>query len=232
MNPTIIIDPTYCGPPDSGNGGYVCGLLASMLAGTVEVTLRRPPPLGKQLRVEMAKDRITLLDEAEVVAYAQLADLDLETPEPVGREQAVAASRRYLGFSGHPFPTCFVCGPQRAEGNGLHIFAGRVKEADLFAAPWTPDTSLADEGGWVRPEFVWAALDCPGAFAIMGDRQRKIVLGRMTARLAQPVRAGEECVVLGWPLGHEGRKFFSGTAVYNEQKELCALAKAVWLEIP
>jgi len=45
----IIIDKRYCGPPNSGNGGYVCGRLAQHIPGGAEVTLRAPPPLDKPL---------------------------------------------------------------------------------------------------------------------------------------------------------------------------------------
>ena len=51
---TIRIDRRFCGPPDSGNGGYVAGLLARELGGSdVPVTLRlpaaaRPRPRARQ----------------------------------------------------------------------------------------------------------------------------------------------------------------------------------------
>ena len=44
------------------------------------------------------------------------------------RDEAVAASATYPGFSAHPFPTCFVCGPERAEGDGLRLFPGRLPD--------------------------------------------------------------------------------------------------------
>ena len=46
---SIIISKRYRGPPNSGNGGYVCGRLARHIAGGAEVTLRAPPPLDKPL---------------------------------------------------------------------------------------------------------------------------------------------------------------------------------------
>ncbi|MCJ9705122.1 hypothetical protein MOV74_28970, partial [Bradyrhizobium sp. SHOUNA76] len=45
----IIIDKRYCGPPNSGNGGYVCGRLARHIPGGAEITLRAPPPLDTPL---------------------------------------------------------------------------------------------------------------------------------------------------------------------------------------
>jgi hypothetical protein len=47
----LRIEERYRGPPDSGNGGYVCGLVAGFLGGSAEVTLRRPPPLDRTLLV-------------------------------------------------------------------------------------------------------------------------------------------------------------------------------------
>ena len=61
----------------------------------------------------------------------------------------------------HPFPTCVVCGPDRDPGDGYRIFPGRLAGDGLFAADWTPDPSLADDVGHVRPECLWGALDCP-----------------------------------------------------------------------
>ena len=52
MTGSLVIAPRFCGPPDSGNGGYVCGLIAGYLDGPAEVTLRRPPPLETPLAVE------------------------------------------------------------------------------------------------------------------------------------------------------------------------------------
>jgi hypothetical protein len=40
----------FSGPPATANGGYACGTIAELLGGDVEVTLRRPPPLGRPLR--------------------------------------------------------------------------------------------------------------------------------------------------------------------------------------
>ena len=52
MRNQITIAKRFCGPPRSGNGGYVCGSLAAFVEGTAEVTLRRPPPLDRPLFVE------------------------------------------------------------------------------------------------------------------------------------------------------------------------------------
>ena len=46
---TMTIPHRFRGPPNSGNGGYVCGMLARQIAGAAEVTLRAPPPLETKL---------------------------------------------------------------------------------------------------------------------------------------------------------------------------------------
>ncbi|HEX6207237.1 MAG TPA: hypothetical protein VF058_02650 [Actinomycetota bacterium] len=89
---------------------------------------------------------------------------------------------------------------------------------------------LANGGGTIRPEFVWAALDCPGAFAT-GFPGAPMVVGRLAARVVRSARVGERCVVMGWSEGSEGRKRFAGTAVLGEDGEPLATAMATWIEL-
>jgi hypothetical protein len=225
----IVIEPQFCGPAESGNGGYTCGLVAAAVGEPAEVTLRRPPPLERPLHLEHRGDVAVLLDGAELIAEARRAELALDVPEPVSYEEAIGAAPRYSGFEQHVFPTCFVCGPDRVPGDGLRIFAGAVQGRDLVADPWVPDPGLADSEGLVRHEFVWAALDCPGAFAVGFSGRGGLLLGRLTAEVRGPVRAGERYVVTGWPLGEDGRKLYAGTALTSAAGELCGLGRAVWI---
>lgn len=227
----VVIEERFSGPPDSGNGGYVCGLMAGILDQEAEVTLRRPPPIGRAMLVRRsAKGGITIFDGQEVVAEALPGHLQIEPPEPVNLSQAAEAARRSPGLARHPFPTCFVCGPERGEGDGLRIFPGPVAGRRVFAAPWRPDPSLAGADGLVRPEFLWAALDCPGAFA-SGFPDATMVLGRLGARLLEPVRPGQRCVAVAWSEGVEGRKHFAGTALFGPGEDLVAIARATWIRI-
>lgn len=226
----LVIDVRFCGPPDSGNGGYVCGLLGAVLNGPVEVTLRRPPPIGRPLLRRPTEDGLALLDGDDLVAQGAPARVELELQDPVPPEDASDAARGYPGFARHPFPTCFVCGPQREEGDGLRIFPGPVPGRHVVAAPWTPAADLANEEGVVRPEFVWAALDCPGAFA-NGFPEIPMVLGRLAVQLLGSVRSDQRCVVVGWSEGADGRKRFAGTILLGEDGELLALARATWISV-
>ncbi len=234
MSEQVIIDQRFRGPPESGNGGYVCGVVAGLVGGTAEVTLRRPPPLDRPLQVTRLDDGgIALRDGETIIAEGAPAPVEIEAPEPVSFTDAEEASRSYLGFRRHDFPTCLVCGPQRTQGDGLRIFPGPIPGRDIVAAAWTPDASLAGEDSTVRPEFVWAALDCPGGWALFDEPNegRPIVLGRQATRLIAPVQRGDRCVVIGWPLGEDGRKLYSGTALFSHNGELRAVARATWIRL-
>jgi len=220
----------FNGPPESGNGGYACGAVAVGTGADVRVRLHRPPPLDLDLSLEAQGDgRWQLLDGSTVIASATSARLDLAVPAPPTYAQAVWASQHYPGFRSHGFPECFVCGPLRHRGDGLRIFPGAL-ETGLYAAPWLPADDLGDADGRVRIEFHWAALDCPGYFALCGGR-RSMLLGEFQTHVDRPVHVGEPCTVIGWKLGHEGRKHYAGTALFDEDGELCARARATWIEV-
>jgi hypothetical protein len=227
----IMLDPRFQGPPTSANGGYICGVLASQLGGAVEVTLKRPPPLSKPLLLDVQSANVRLLDGEMLIAEGHKAPLVLGVPPAVSFEDALKAQGRYRGFEEHAYAHCFVCGPARAPGDGLRIFAGPVA-AGLVAAAWVPDDSLADSAGNVRPEFIWSALDCPGYFAAMYEGPLRLaVLGRMHGEIVSGVKAGGRYVAMGWQIASEGRKHITGTAVYSVDGVLCGRALGTWIEL-
>jgi hypothetical protein len=229
----VIIARRFCGPPDSGNGGYSAGLFASALGGgatgAVEVTLRRPPPLERELDVIVSGERAELRDGELLVAEARLSTLEIAVPEPLGFDRASELSKHYIGYQKHHFPGCFVCGPGRAVGDGLRIFPGHEQDEQPMAAPWVPDASVADERGVVPPEQRWAALDCIGYFASGAPDYPVALLGRMTAELFGEVRAGGRYVVQGALLAREGRKLHAATVLYDEAGALRGRARQTWI---
>jgi hypothetical protein len=227
----LHIGERFRGPPGSPNGGYACGSVAELLGGSVEVTLRRPPPLGRPLRLRPGDGGGAVVhDGDELVAEARPATVALDVPGVVSPAQAARAAERYPLFRGHPFPSCFTCGPDRAAGDGLRIFPGPVPGGDLWAAPWTPDASVADRDGLVAPAVVWAALDCPGGIAVMGDAV--VVLGRMAARVLARPRAGTPYHLVAWPdSAPDGRKRPAGSALLDGHGAVLAVARAVWVTL-
>lgn len=212
----------FRGPLTSANGGYACGRLALFVdADEVEVTLRLPPPLERPLTVRRDGDSAVLLDGDAVVAEARPAPVSVDAPAPVTRAEAEDASTRHVRAGSPEFRECFVCGI-RANGDGLGIHAGTVEGREpLHAAAWTVTESA--------PELVWAAIDCPGAYAIGAEGRGALVLGRMTARVPRVPDVEEGCIVVSWPLGGDGRKLFAGTALFAEDGELLAVARQTWI---
>ena len=221
MTDTVTIAHRYRGPLDSSNGGYAAGLLGSRLGAAAEVTLRLPPPLGRALGLRREGERLLLCDGDRVVAEAAPGDPGLEPPTAPTPAEAAAASEGVGTFGPPQFAECFVCGI-RADGTGLGIHPGPVPGRDgLVATTWVARD--------VSPEVVWASIDCPGAYAVGETGRGEPVLGRMTARIERLPAEGEQCVVVGWPLGEEGRKLHAGTALYGEDGAVLALARQVWI---
>ena len=234
--PAVLIPRRFNGPPDSGNGGYSCGAVAAHLdAPAVEVTLRAPPPLERELRAERRDGTVVALDGETVVAEARPAELDLEAPNPVTVAEAIEADAgsTYRDAEGHWFPTCFVCGPSRAEGDGLRMFPGLLPDGVRHATLFRPEASLADADGEVRREVVWAALDCPTSAPIADwdDRRPPSVLARLAVRIVAPLYAGREYVALSWPLDEDGRKRQAAAALYDEGGRPVAMSRALWIEL-
>jgi len=241
VNDTVVIERRFCGPPDSGNGGYTSGVIARHIGNPAEVTLRQPPPLDRPLALERDGDELRVFDGKTLVAEARPVDtVAVDTPEPVSFADAgTAGAKSWIATrpEHHPFPTCFVCGPGRAVGDGLRVFVGPVGgRAGLYAAPWVPHASLRAPGEdeQVAPEFVWATLDCVGG---IGGQYDAIgsgvphVLGRLTAEVTGSVVVGERCVALGWQLDAEGRKVETASAVFGGAGTLVGQARATWIRL-
>ena len=225
----LRIERRFHGPPDSGNGGYVAGLVANALGGSdCAVTLHRPPPLDRLLELRTTAEGAELRDGDERVATAVREQVDLDIPPPPTLADARDAQQRYVGHQRHRFSSCFVCGPDRERGDGLAIYPGDV--GGQVAATWTPGADLASADGNVRREFLWAALDCPGYFAVE-EAAGLALLGRMSARVQRDVAAGEPLIVTGWPVASEGRKHHVGTALHDAGGALVACAGSTWITI-
>ena len=232
MRRTVVIDRRFRGPPNSANGGYVCGLLAETLHGPATITLRRPPPLEAALVLERLEDgRVELRDGDTLIAEGVPEALAADAPGPVGLADARAASAAAPWREAHPFPGCFGCGPDRAEGDGLGILPGPVPgRPDVFACPWVPHACFAAGSGVIEAPVVWAALDCASG-AVVDPVRGPWVLGRLGASLRRPVEAGEEHVMVAWAGAGEGRKQQTGSALYAADGEPVALASALWIAL-
>jgi hypothetical protein len=231
---SVTIPARFNGPPSSANGGYTCGLVAGLIGGDeAAVSLRAPPPLERPLAVLRSGDAVELRDGDTLVAEGAPEKLLLDVPDAVSPEAAAAASAagREKWASEHPFPTCVVCGPDRAPHDGMRVFPGHLRDG-MFAAGWTPDESLGDGDGHVRPEFVWGALDCPTSAPVANFGEGPaMVLARLTARVGHPVRLGEPHAIVAWPLERDGRKCHAAAALYDSEGRLLSASRALWIEL-
>jgi hypothetical protein len=232
----VLFEPRFCGPPGTANGGYACGSLATLCGGRAEVTLRRPIPLGRPLSVRDEGDGVlVVLDGGTPLAEARPAAAEAEPAVPaVPAELARSVAGTAAYYADPVFPGCFVCGPDRADG--LRILPGPLPDRSAWAAPWTPDASVAAADGRVRPEVVWAALDCPAGLAT-GEaaglpEDTAALLGRMTARLVARPRPGDACRVVAWPVGRDGRKLSAESALLDADGAVLATARTLWLTVP
>lgn len=239
----LLVPGRFCGPPSSGNGGWTAGALAGLIDHaaawpTVQVTLRRPPPLDTAMSVT---DGVATAADGSVVASAEVVDRELLPVDPVTTEEAERATASYPGHTTHPFPTCFACGTDREAGDGLRIFPGRVADdvagRARVAAPWTPHPSVAegyhaDGTGEPRASLAttWAALDCVGGWA--GDlEERLMVLGRMTARIDTLPVIGEPHVAVGGARGTDGRRTYTAATLLDSVGRVVGVAEHVWFAV-
>jgi hypothetical protein len=212
----MLIPQRYNGPPGTGNGGWCAGVFAQA-AGLSEpqVTLRVPPPLDVSLTF---RDGSVRAGDTLVATVAEGPAGD--GVPPVSLAEAAAASKGFPGFTNHPFPTCFVCGPDHP--SGLRIFPGVLPDGRT-AAPWTvPDD--------VSAPTMWAALDCPGGWAVIATG-RPYVLGRIAAAIGELPAPGDECVVVGAASGIAGRKAFVDSAVHGPDGRRLGVARATWIAV-
>ncbi|HET9518676.1 MAG TPA: hypothetical protein VFO77_13220 [Actinoplanes sp.] len=218
----MLIPARFNGPPGSGNGGWSAGhfaVAAGARAGgdPIEVTLRLPPPLETPLTLTEG----SVYDpDGTVVAQVRLAEAIGPTVAATTPQEAATAAAAYPGLVFHPFPGCYVCGPDRDPGDGLRIFPGLLRDGRT-AAPWTvpPVVSL---------ETMWAALDCPGGWSVIAGG-RVYVLGRIAAEVTALPAPGAQCIVVGAVETSEGRKAQVRSTVYGPDGRSLATARATWI---
>ena len=238
---TLQIDKRYNGPPASANGGYICGLMAEGISGPVNVALKAPPPLERDLTLEERDGgRRFLFDSGRLLAESAPDRLDLDVPldrGSVGPDAGGRAPDRDApppdgGFV--PFGGCFVCGENRPWGDGLNVFAKPIGGDDQVLAVWQPHVSFCHADGTVKPKYIWCALDCPGYMAVA--RGEPALLARMTGEILQPLDGRQPATVIGWSLDRDGqtgssRKRRAGTAVFDGEGRLVAKAQALWVVV-
>ena len=220
---TLVVPARCNGPRVSGNGGWTAGALAQHVpaVGPVSVRLLLPPPLETPMQVDVAHLRDGERSVATASGGASMTVRPMGDWHPVTSDDAAEASRHYRGFDKHPFPGCFSCGPERAKGDGLRIFPGRLPDGRV-AAVWH-----AHE---VDVPITWAALDCVGGWSSDID-ERPMVLGQITAEVLRLPEVGGSYVVVGTEIEVDGRKTRTRSELYDAEGDLLAHADHIWIEV-
>lgn len=227
----LTVPARFNGPRESGQGGYSAALLAAQLEGPAAVSLRSPVPLDRPLRIVRADGAARAFDGETLVAEAAPAPpLALAPPRPVTLAEARAAERLHVAHHDTEFSRCFVCGADRPDRLG--VWAGPVTGTELVASAWTPPAWTAGADGLVRPEVVWAALDCPTYFAVYGEALALAFLVRQQVEIHGPIRPGTEYAVIAWPLAAERRKRSAGAALLDADGRTLAIGEALMVEVP
>ncbi len=248
MNESIIVPARFRGPPESGNGGYVAGLLAERFSeprspsedSAIEVTLRAPTPLDQAMTLlQPNEDSLQLILGETLIAEARRTTLAQTIPTPPGFSAALAAQEDSPSFLEHAnpllptrrgfHPICFCCGADVDAEEGLHVYAAPVDGFDGVAAAWQPSPVFADSDGLLPTHILWAALDCPGQVAYLASGIRTGLLGRMTGRILKAVPVEQELTVIGWCIEVERVKHFAGTALFDATGDLCGYSRQVWI---
>ena len=225
----ITIASAFNGPPNSGNGGYAAGILSRLFDAPHTVRISAPIPLDAPLTVSADDGTLIAEHDGTRILTARPGDVTLAPPAPPSMDTALEAAANPTSFGMGGPSTCFVCGRNRKEGEGLHIHCGRVDPSHA-ASVWTPHPNFDNGHGFVRPEYVWAALDCPGGFSLPVI-DTTYLLGEMSAKIHQPVPTGEPVIVHAWHEWSDGRKHFAGTALHGKDGTLLAQADTLWIEL-
>jgi len=229
---SVTVEASIYGLPNIAFGGYIAGVLAESLGRDGKVDFHAPAPLGRRLSLHNEGQQVSLTLGETVLATARAQMLELKPPRIPSWEEALDGSDEYLGHAPIDHPYCFGCGPQRDEGQGLRIFPGLVPRGDLVVAAWRPGSAFAgaDE---VLSRFVWAAMDCPGAWARrrLANAQDQAVTAYLAVGLIAPVLAHSAHIVFAWSIDRSGRKSLVGTAIASQEGKLCAVSEALWLDV-
>ncbi len=111
---------------------------------------------------------------------------------------------------------------------------GHIRLTQLSLSAWFCRcfTDLSPEpADLVSAEFLWAALDCPGAFAFPEPAQGAVLLGELQVALLGDVSVDERCVLVAYEVAHHGRKHHTATALFGEAGACLGLGLGIWFEV-
>ena len=165
---------------------------------------------------------------SDVVAEARPAALDVPAREPVGLDDAAAASAALRLAARPPVPDLLrLRARARPRRRALPVLRPRRRRPLRRAV----DAAPVDRRRTCDPLFAWAALDCPSSAPVHGTIVNPVVLGRLTVALEGPIAVGAPHVIQSWLERDDGRKRHTAVALFTADGERRAAGRAVWVEL-
>lgn len=239
MARTLIVESRFQGPRLCGQGGYVAGLVSQGIEGAASVTLKAPTPVDVPLQLtDEGAGHFILWHDEKMIADALPAELAIQAPSPVSFEQARMSNYGFqswiarMGMAEHPVPYCFVCGCGKPVAHYENLLPGPTPDGNHVASHWVPTEAMADASGDIPRQIVWAVLDCPAGWGLLLNAPwAKRLTGRLTAQQFKPIYPLRHYVAMGWFINAAGRKVDGGSAIYDDEGQVCAVARATWIEL-
>lgn len=230
----LILDPTFTGPPTTGHGGIFSGMVIRLahesgLANANSVTLYSPPPIGRELEWVIHNGRLHVLDGNEILATASAGSLPPADWDDAGPPTAMTTDEAATAPGQHPYPTCFVCGPQHPGGMRLRPSRYTTRRGiPATRCHWQPSPRLAGPRADVVSEhFVWGALDCPGGWT-MNLSERPAVLARMSAVVHAAVRVGDTVTIEALLAVETDHQLIAVARLRAESGAILAESRSLW----
>src|ERR1700677_2022544 len=137
------ISPIYEGPQGSANGGYACGLFAPGAGCSRHCRgLRRAAACAAAAVGDDDKPvgaRVHICRADDIVASVSPDTTGIPLIAPVDARAAELASEGFRGRTGHPFPTCAICGSGRSDPAAQRLAPGPLAHrAGTVACTWIP----------------------------------------------------------------------------------------------
>ena len=231
----ITISPLHTGLRGLGHAGIAAGRFAELVdPKRAMVRTHAPIPVRQRLEPVLNGDgSVDVFCGSTRIATSRR----LKTPLAVATFPSVhpgaAAEAQCRSFAApggdHPSPTCYVCGNQRTDGQGLRLRPGPLSGGTVFAATWTPDVV-----GPVPAWLVWAALDCPSfapARAAAG-RDCEITPCSLAVEIRGDVVGGLEHQILSRTTHVGPRKTVAESELVAPDGSSLAVASASWTKPP
>lgn len=218
---TVSIDGQYQGPDGIANGGYLAGRLGGR--GPARIVLKSPARVGTPLQAVRTHFGMTLLDGGAKVATVDPCD----APDPVGWVPSAAeiADLPTPDLTAHPFPRCFVCGPDN--DRGLRIVFRETWAG--VAASFTPTSTASPE---TSPHIgIVGALDCSSGWAVYAPGEAG-VLGTFEFVVLNEPEPNQTLTVVAERRERIGKRRLAASSVFDSNGALVGSALATWIDIP